>query len=187
MDQLRTLQCELRSVRSELREERRLARTDPLTGLGNRRSFDEQLAELQTEGRVFALLAFDAANLKAANTTLGHAGADLLLRSIADVVRGGCDKAFRTGGDEFVILLPDVSSLLDAVKVRRRIEQAVGFCKIAPGVSFFLTGGEAIVRPGESMTTALNQADRKAEARKVLIKRIRGEHLTRAASIAATA
>lgn len=84
------------------------ARRDPLTGLANRRAFDEALAEAATGGG-FALLLLDLDGFKAVNDRLGHAAGDELLRQVAarlsSMLRAG-DILTRLGGDEFAAILP---------------------------------------------------------------------------------
>ena len=92
---------------------RRLSLEDPLTGLLNRRAFD---AELQREwqralrGRgAFALLALDLDHFKRVNDAHGHAGGDHVLREVASRLRTTLrvtDVAARTGGEEFVVIVP---------------------------------------------------------------------------------
>jgi diguanylate cyclase (GGDEF)-like protein len=93
-----------------------LARRDPLTGLLNHREFHETLTgELARCRRLggstgLSLVAFDLDRFKQINDTAGHAAGDRLLRSAAGALAGACrasDHAFRVGGDEFVLLLPD--------------------------------------------------------------------------------
>jgi diguanylate cyclase (GGDEF)-like protein len=89
-----------------------LALTDPLTGLGNRRHFDERLArELDRagrEGRPFSLCLVDLDHFKAINDTYGHTAGDEVLVAAASCLRRG-GEAFRHGGDEFALLLPGYS------------------------------------------------------------------------------
>src|SRR4029077_9226134 len=88
--------------------QRDAASTDPLTGLRNRRYFEEQLASLPRAG--FAVLAIDVDHLKAVNDEYGHeAGDDILCAvatTLAGLVRSG-DVLARVGGDEFALLLRD--------------------------------------------------------------------------------
>ena len=91
-----------------------LATTDPLTGLANRRQFDElaerELARARREGHPVAVVYIDVDDLKARNEALGHGAGDDLLGSFADVARRGLratDVLARMGGDEFALLLPE--------------------------------------------------------------------------------
>jgi diguanylate cyclase (GGDEF)-like protein len=86
-----------------------LALTDPLTGLGNRRHFDERLrAELDKadarDGEL-SLVLIDLDGLKSVNDTFGHEAGDRVLCDIAGTLRQG-GEAFRIGGDEFALVLP---------------------------------------------------------------------------------
>jgi len=91
-----------------------LADHDPLTNLLNRRSFvdrlDAEVARSRRYERPLALLVFDLDELKSLNDTQGHAAGDEALRSIADALRATIrtnDNAFRIGGDEFAVILPE--------------------------------------------------------------------------------
>ena len=90
------------------------ARHDPLTGLRNRRAFEEDLAVIldgwRASGLGFDLAVIDLAGFKAINDSLGHAAGDDALRRIAGVLNGaatGTHRAYRTGGDEFLLVIPD--------------------------------------------------------------------------------
>lgn len=98
-------------VESLLIAERELdiqARRDPLTGIANRRAFDEELARASAADNAFALLMLDLDGFKSVNDTLGHAAGDELLRQVADrlstVISDG-DVLTRLGGDEFAMIL----------------------------------------------------------------------------------
>jgi len=88
-------------------------RQDPVTGLLNRRAYDETLAReaarARRHGRELALCLFDLDDFKAVNDNKGHLAGDEALRSFAAVLRGvrGEDYAFRVGGDEFALVLPE--------------------------------------------------------------------------------
>ncbi|MER5170520.1 GGDEF domain-containing protein [Thioclava sp. CPCC 100088] len=109
---------ELRALNSRLERARRsaedAARTDPLTGLSNRRAFDIALeATLEASrrgGAPFALAQLDLDHFKAVNDTLGHAAGDHVLAEVAKILREETremDVVSRVGGDEFVMLLRD--------------------------------------------------------------------------------
>ncbi|HKU56857.1 MAG TPA: diguanylate cyclase [Gaiellaceae bacterium] len=87
----------------------RLALTDPLTGLGNHRSFHErlqrELVDAELRGTSVALCLVDFDDLKSVNDRFGHPVGDLVLGQVASRLRQG-GEAFRLGGDEFAVLLP---------------------------------------------------------------------------------
>lgn len=101
-------------MRSDEEEAQQLARADPLTGMGNRRAFDEALAAELARARrarsTASIALLDIDGFKRLNDTFGHLEGDRLLRLTAAAIdralRGG-DRGFRWGGDEFVLLLPD--------------------------------------------------------------------------------
>lgn len=91
-----------------------MAYHDPLTGLGNRKAFDEQLGQALLRagsgGSELALLYLDLDRFKEVNDRFGHDIGDALLRTVAERVRSTLrqpDKAYRLGGDEFAVLLED--------------------------------------------------------------------------------
>ncbi|MGM9319366.1 GGDEF domain-containing protein [Deinococcus aquaticus] len=85
----------------------RLAQTDPLTGLGNRRALDETLQTL--EGHAFTLGVIDLNGMKGVNDERGHASGDDLLRTFARHLQHETVRAFRLGGDEYALIDPDDS------------------------------------------------------------------------------
>jgi diguanylate cyclase (GGDEF)-like protein len=98
------------------KELERLATTDPLTGIANRRFFEETLAgeikRAQRYERPLSLLMIDIDNFKNYNEEHGHAMGDKLLQDCAHLFRAllrSSDLVARYGGDEFVVLLPEIS------------------------------------------------------------------------------
>ncbi len=95
------------SFESQLAE---AAYNDVLTGLGNRRAMTEMLEDLVADERPFGILAIDLDQFAAINNNLGHHAGDLVLRSVAKSVTASLPDgglAFRPGGDEFVVVVPD--------------------------------------------------------------------------------
>jgi diguanylate cyclase (GGDEF)-like protein len=96
-----------------LRHERELARIDPLTGAANRRRLSEaahqELLRSRRYGRPMTVAFVDLDGFKAVNDQLGHLTGDRVLRAVADTVRQ------RVGGDEFVLLLPEIDQ--DAARI----------------------------------------------------------------------
>jgi diguanylate cyclase (GGDEF)-like protein/PAS domain S-box-containing protein/putative nucleotidyltransferase with HDIG domain len=99
---------------------------DGLTGLYNRSYFEAEMKRLDTGRNLpISIIVCDVNNLKLTNDVFGHSAGDRLLQKVADIFRRVCrsdDIIARTGGDEFVILLPRTSAA-DAVEVQSRIRQ----------------------------------------------------------------
>jgi diguanylate cyclase (GGDEF)-like protein len=116
----------LTRLRGALRYEQTLARTDPLTGAANARTFFEvaQL-ELQRFGRAprpLTLAYFDLDNFKEVNDRLGHAAGDQLLRRVAETISHNTravDLVARLGGDEFVLLMPETDGTAAVASLQR--------------------------------------------------------------------
>ncbi|HVS05545.1 MAG TPA: HD domain-containing phosphohydrolase, partial [Candidatus Dormibacteraeota bacterium] len=92
------------------------ARTDPLTGLANRRAFEQALEQrLAADAQApFAVLMLDVDGLKQVNDARGHAAGDAVLKRVASVLGSDLresDLATRWGGDEFVLLMPGVDQV----------------------------------------------------------------------------
>jgi diguanylate cyclase (GGDEF)-like protein len=103
-------------LKSEQRELQRQNATDPLTGLGNRRSFHDrvslEIARAECTGSKASLIMFDVDHFKSYNDSFGHPAGDAVLKQLADVILRSCraeDFAARVGGEEFAVLLPETS------------------------------------------------------------------------------
>jgi diguanylate cyclase (GGDEF)-like protein len=142
----------------------KLAALDQLTGLYNRRSGEQRLAEemgrAARHGRPLTLLLLDLDGLKQINDRLGHPAGDLLLKQFADRLQRairGSDLAVRLGGDEFMILLPEcpigevgrVLARVDGLHVQYEHEQVP--CRYSRGWTDF--------RPGETAQELMKRAD----------------------------
>ena len=151
------------------RESRRLAVTDPLTGLANRLHLHEALpgalARADRNGTRIGVLVIDMNGFKQVNDTLGHRAGDALLVGFARLLREcvlGSDLVVRLGGDEFAVMLPDLTGEEQAQAVVRRIRDAmaapidVGPTAVQPNASI----GVALSAPGElSADDLLHRAD----------------------------
>jgi diguanylate cyclase (GGDEF)-like protein len=143
----------VRRQRAGLEVERRLARKDALTGVGNKRAFDEALtvevARAEREGRPLSVGLVDVDDLKRINERHGHLEGDRCLQQAArlleDSLRGE-DRCFRWGGDEFAIVLPGAHrehalAVLGRVAERiardgpRALEVSYGAAEHTPGTS----------------------------------------------------
>jgi diguanylate cyclase (GGDEF)-like protein len=124
------------------------SRIDELTGLFNRRHFEERLKEEVSRhsryGDVFSIFMLDLDNFKAYNDTYGHPAGDTLLSQIGKIIKGSVrnvDQAFRYGGDEFVVILPQTTSEdahVVAERVRGQIARTMGKTAIAVTASIGL-------------------------------------------------
>lgn len=141
------------------------ARTDPLTGLGNRRAFTEAVARLVPRGADLAVLALDLDHFKRVNDDHGHGAGDEVLRHVADLLRGelrGDDEAFRVGGEELLVLLPDGSwqgARATAERLRSRLAREA--VRAGPGLDLRVTMsiGLALWTRGTPFDEALRVAD----------------------------
>lgn len=148
-----------------LQREKRIAYlsyNDQLTGLYNRRFYEEELHRLDTPRNLpIALIMADVNGLKLTNDAFGHKAGDELLQRIAGILSRECredDILARIGGDEFVILLPRTDAV-QAQGIVERIHEAVAAekpDKVIPSVS---TGLAVKTDPGESMTKIFADAE----------------------------
>jgi diguanylate cyclase (GGDEF)-like protein len=127
------LELERAEIHQLYGQARRAALLDGLTGLGNHRAFQDELArqleEARRQGTPLALLLFDVDGLKTVNDSHGHAAGDRLLVAVgqvaAAIMRRG-DRAFRVGGDEFAVLLPSSDIDVGLAVGRRILAAALG-------------------------------------------------------------
>lgn len=135
-------------------ETRRLAITDPLTGLHNRRYFvdrlDEHLARAERYGEKLGLLLLDSDQLKLTNDRHGHHAGDRALQEIAVALRGilrDSDEVARIGGDEFAVLLLQADEALSvgiARRLRRQLRQAVLVSEDGDAIELSCSAGIAL-------------------------------------------
>jgi diguanylate cyclase (GGDEF)-like protein len=156
----------LTRLRVAILRERLLARTDPLTGAANARTFYEALgAEARWSrevGRPLTLAYLDLDNFKQLNDRLGHSAGDLALRHLALAVRRGIraeDILARLGGDEFALLLPETDSAT-AVQVLTRIHRLLAQEMAGQGWAVTASVGAATFRsPPVDVDRMLRRAD----------------------------
>ncbi|WP_018810233.1 sensor domain-containing diguanylate cyclase [Salinispora pacifica] len=146
----------------------RAARTDPLTGVANRRGLDNFLRKLADPGTVdddrVAVLTLDVDCFKRINDSQGHAAGDEVLRAVAQAlttsVRRG-DFVARLGGDEFVAILPGADCAAAEQVARRAVAAVRGLTPWRTGVSVGVASGAA-----HSLGMSLADADRAMYAAK---------------------
>lgn len=171
----KSLASELVAANARLRE---LATTDPLTGLHNRRRFNEVLAaelkRARRDGRPLGLIMVDIDHFKKLNDRLGHQAGDEALRQVAAALRGALQRAsdacFRIGGEEFAVLaLSDSREALAALaeKLRAGVE-ALRLANPEPplGIVTISLGAVVSASGGESPDAIYERADRALYAAK---------------------
>lgn len=160
----------VRKIRKEHQAVLALARVDALTGLGNRRAFDEAIddecARAHRSRRPLSLVYIDLDNFKQVNDRDGHEAGDRVLQQLAaairHVVRARIDRAFRLGGDEFALMLPGNPTGQAEVVLTRLREHcarldplwAAGHLGISAGIVQLESGepaGEFVRRADEAM------------------------------------
>lgn len=161
------------ALRLANRQLQALARQDPLTGLYNRRHFDEikeeELQRARRNAQALSLLVCDIDYFKNYNDTYGHGAGDQCLRAVAQamasvVTRSG-DVLARIGGEEFAVVLP-ATTLTAAVQVAQRVRQAVfdlqlphASSRAAPQVSLSIGVAQLDLRNGQDFDELFEAAD----------------------------
>jgi diguanylate cyclase (GGDEF)-like protein/putative nucleotidyltransferase with HDIG domain len=155
--ELRRANQELTEKNRDLVDARNEASTDPLTGLGNHRSFQnrlrEEIARAQLAGTSLGLVIIDLDGFKEINDSLGHLAGDQMLRDLAmrlvQVTRN--DSTFRYGGDELAVLLPGALPE-EALAAAERLREAVASVPVRGGQAP-LTASLGVASYPQSATT----------------------------------
>jgi diguanylate cyclase len=170
--QVLTSQGEIAKLRSDLDRARGEALTDPLTGILNRKGFDQQvealIAQAPDAGRVHCLVMLDIDHFKKVNDSHGHVMGDRVIQGLGEILRlavsEGGRSAARYGGEEFALMLPHctledafglaelVRARAKAMKIRNRTTQEVMF-------SITISGGVAAMKPGDDAAGFIARAD----------------------------
>lgn len=160
-------------IASLVEESQRLASTDLLTGLLNRRAFIAAIEPiLPKRAGALAVLMLDVDRFKAINDGHGHATGDRVLTALGALLKRtlrASDVGARWGGEELVVALtvPDVASAaIAAERVRRAIEDLVVYDDHGAVVPVTASGGIALVEEGESLDAVMSRADRALYAAK---------------------
>lgn len=160
----------LREIEAHSAELELLSRQDPLTGLANRRDFDQRLAmeieRSQRQGLPLAAAMLDLDHFKLVNDRCGHAVGDAVLRQVADLIRQHCrriDLVSRYGGEEFALALPASSGAAAAMLCERIRAAMLAFDwrslhpELEKGVT--LSAGVSELHPGMNGEGLLSAAD----------------------------
>lgn len=158
-------------LRSSYETSLSMALTDSLTGLYNRRYLEVHLQKLlhknQQSNKPLAILMVDIDNFKSVNDTYGHAVGDQILKVFAERLKDGLrsfDLVARMGGEEFVVILPDVShdlAYIVAERLRSSIADTPIPCAAPDGQLAITTSiGGAIINSNTDMLLTLDRADK---------------------------
>src|SRR5262249_19351247 len=168
---LKASKQEINQLQENLETVRNESLTDPLTGLANRKYFDQMferaVADCRAQGEDISLLLTDIDHFKSFNDRYGHLTGDQVLRLVAQAVKHnvkGQDIAARYGGREFAVILPE-TSLPQAMTVADHIRRAVAckeLIKRSTGENLgrvTISVGVAVLHADESIRTLIERAD----------------------------
>jgi diguanylate cyclase len=161
---------DLAQVRKELEEYKRIANTDSLTRLSNRRAFDDKLAAIydtQKNRTITTLILGDIDHFKKINDTYGHPVGDKILATVANVIKSNVRKdvfVARTGGEEFALIIEGNSqdeALQIAERIRRSLE-STPFKNSKTGVNYgpvTMSMGVCVASVGDDPTDLYQKVD----------------------------
>lgn len=185
-EKARELEASRREADSVNRRLQEMAFTDPLTGLGNRRAFEEDLeAEVSRalrDGELLSVLTLDMDMLKVVNDTEGHDRGDALLRAFADAINHqlrSFGRVYRVGGDEFLALLKhvgtsDFTTAAGAVERAMATVCATGFPQASVSIGF-AAFPEEVAMPGDLVRLSDQRMYRHKVKKRRLLATDRGE------------
>lgn len=152
-------------LRNEIKERTQQALHDPLTGLPNRRRFNEAMHEQLAGGEPFAIFVIDLDGFKGVNDLIGHESGDLILNRVSERLQRVMPKralVARLGGDEFAVLLPGTRGALDADHLGRQIREELSIPHSFEDKAFEVEGSVGIAlypEHGSELGELLRNAD----------------------------
>ncbi len=152
------------TVRNETLE--KMAYTDALTGLSNRRRLEEIYDEIDKNQSGYAVIALDLNDLKRVNDTLGHEAGDLYLREFSSVLEqafAACGDVIRTGGDEFLVVVRNPADVDVSAKIEEmnRLIANLNQCH----ANWNMSTAYGVCYGNETDIKTIREADRVADAR----------------------
>lgn len=162
------LTLRLGRLRRQRDEMSRLAQTDALTGLPNRRAMVERLEQCIESARggraPLTAVFFDVDHFKRINDIHGHEVGDRVLRHVAQMLRGAfrnADHVARIGGEEFLVLMPDAEPVQAQGRIDTLRALLAGSATMlgVPGLEVTLSAGVSALEPGDRGDTLLRRAD----------------------------
>ncbi|MBX3506143.1 MAG: GGDEF domain-containing protein [Parvibaculum sp.] len=170
-DHLQATKRELNELQDNLAKAHTEARTDGLTGLNNRKAFDEaierEMAGARASGKPLCLIVGDIDHFKKFNDTFGHRTGDQVLRLVASCLKNGAAKghiAARYGGEEFAVIMP-ATDLATAEVIANKIRETVmarELVKRSTGESLgrvTMSMGIGLFRPEDAAASLIERAD----------------------------
>ncbi len=166
--QLGSAKQKLKEQAAQVEKHAEAARTDALTGLANRRAFDEEMSRRlerwEKLGETFSIVMFDVDHFKRFNDTYGHQAGDAVLRMMGELLRNTArkgDLVVRYGGEEFAMILsrtPVAEAKHCAERARRHIAERAFHCD---GQELRVTAslGVAQIFQGETVPQLIDRAD----------------------------
>jgi diguanylate cyclase len=152
-------------LRADLQRLAEQAITDPLTGAFNRRHLNVCLAMAierhRRTGEPASLLVFDIDRFKEINDAIGHPAGDYVLKALVGLIRGRArtlDSVFRTGGEEFALLLAD-ANVADALAVGEDLRARVANAALLNGRNVSISVGVSELRDGQSVHAWIDASD----------------------------
>ena len=170
-EHLQATKKELNELQQNLEKAHSEARTDGLTGVNNRKAFDEalsrELAEAEKGGQPLCLVIGDIDHFKKFNDTFGHRTGDQVLRLVASCLKTGVHAGHfvaRYGGEEFAVIIPatEIASAETIANKIRETVQARELVKRSTGESLgrvTMSMGIALLQPGEAGASLVERAD----------------------------
>jgi len=156
----------LSSLKTALKNEKKLSRVDYLTGVLNSRAFmesaDDELNRMSRYGNIFTMIYMDHDNFKSINDTLGHLTGDDLLRTTAVSLRDNLRKSdiiARLGGDEFAVLLPETTLDQAENAISKAMVKILDVFKAKSWPVTFSIGMISFTKPPESVDQMIKLAD----------------------------
>jgi diguanylate cyclase len=162
---------QVNELKSKLDDVRKESLTDPLTGISNRKAFDDELnraiSSARESGEPMSLCMCDIDRFKVFNDTFGHQTGDQVLRLVSQCLSEnvkGRDTAARYGGEEFVVILPQ-TALADSVVLANQIRKAVESRKLVKKSTGDVLGtitisiGAAQLGPDDNAASLVQRAD----------------------------
>jgi diguanylate cyclase (GGDEF)-like protein len=184
MQEVESLRRELDRTKEKLNEVERVADTDSLSSIANRRAFVRELSRVMSYAERYnvetSLLFFDVDGLKDVNDTQGHAAGDAVLIHIAEVLRASIrtsDVVGRLGGDEFAVILSHANEA-QAMQKAELLQSRIASTPVAfegKSIATAASVGVYTFGPGETPTNVLAAADKKMYSQKQARRAQRGK------------